>query len=856
MSFYGTSFYELKQYFKRFLFQNGTDEPITFEPSDIFDGLKQRSDYWIRFDKGEEELPDGTSADILLISHNIPNKEDVETGGLRFYQHLEDAYETELDKKLSVFFASRYHNKIVDLINKYKKEIAVGHTFADEQLDIYNELLMKDVGIDLTTPENAELITSYYVDYFEVVYDTDNSNVYPKGPYKFFTNDKIIQYALEFLNPGVVATIPDFDIDKKGHMVFRGNKVFTFPDNVIGFVDPNTKEVIKVSPNDAIEGDGSYVLFEGNDYIEFIFNEQTGALQIKHKKGYNGDGVGRQSAIPKYYNNIQQVIDALTQEEIKDPEGNSYTIDTFKEKIQSYRSGNILQIPNFSYDEYGHMIQDQDDPYSYLRLDMADSYQIVNFIIKFDEGWELVGDEEGTENDDTDLMELSIYKKRVPELMPYISSLETVFNVACDNKTRLKLIQAGVNEFWIDNVQGEPIMFVRGDSSVFNTGSEALFAFQTQVVSSYESASATEGINGAVIVTLGYADYENYEEPGLCNHTYEEIISYLEMGKMVLCYDVTTKQYYVPYGEGFNHKIWGDYIGFSSITNKDDNDEPGSGKDDGAVPSKSWITSTKIIIPSTSKLSEEGILADVKGTQQFYIKIVDYNLGAKINDFINATKDFINNGQEAINNFNTNSNNELTKFINNGQEAINNFNTNSNNELTKFINNGQEAINNFNTEGSNMIQYYTNNIDQIIIDKVAEKVAPLYITSVELATLQQIKDGVKVGADIYYQNENGINIPLSGLSNNQAIFSINTITNGVLTIQTYTINSIGELTTQTHEVATSRMLPTGGTVGQMLMINANGIPEWTSFLRIDTNDDNLIEYNNNGTWEPVSASWA
>jgi hypothetical protein len=139
---------------------------------------------------------------------------------------------------------------------------------------------------------------------------------------------------------------------------------------------------------------------------------------------------------------------------------------------------------------------------------------------------------------------------------------------------------------------------------------------------------------------------------------------------------------------------------------------------------------------------------------------------------------------------------------------------------------------------------------------VAEKVAPLYITSVELATLQQIKDGVKVGADIYYQNENGINIPLSGLSNNQAIFSINTITNGILTIQTYTINSIGELTTQTHEIATSRMLPTGGVAGQILMINANGIPEWTSFLRIDTNDDNLIEYNNNGTWEPVSASWA
>ena len=89
MSFYGTSFYELKQYFKRFLFQNGTDEPITFEPSDIFDGLKQRSDYWIRFDKGEEELPDGTSADILLISHNLPNKEEYEIGGLRFYDKLE-----------------------------------------------------------------------------------------------------------------------------------------------------------------------------------------------------------------------------------------------------------------------------------------------------------------------------------------------------------------------------------------------------------------------------------------------------------------------------------------------------------------------------------------------------------------------------------------------------------------------------------------------------------------------------------------------------------------------------------------------------------------------------------------------
>lgn len=807
MSFYGTSFYELKQYFKRFLFQNGTDEPITFEPSDIFDGLKQRSDYWIRFDKGEEELPDGTSADILLISHNIPNKEDVETGGLRFYQHLEDAYETELDKKLSVFFASRYHNKIVDLINKYKKEIAVGHTFTDKQLDIYNELLMKDVGIDLTTPESAELITSYYVDYFEVVYDTNNSNIYPKGPYKFFTNDKIIQYALEFLNPGVVATIPDFDIDKKGHMVFRGNKVFTFPDNVIGFVDPNTKEVIKVSPNDAIEGDGSYVLFEGNDYIEFIFNEQTGALQIKHKKGYNGDGVERQSAIPKYYNNIQQIIDALTQEEIKDPEGNSYTIDTFKEKIQSYRSGNILQVPNFSYDEYGHMIQDQDDPYSYLRLDMADSYQIVNFIIKFNEGWELVGDEEGTENDDADLMELSIYKKRVPELMPYISSLETVFNVACDNKTRLKLIQAGVSEFWIDNVQGEPIMFVRGDSSVFNTGSEALFAFQTQVVSSYESASATEGINGAVIVTLGYTDYENYEEPGLCNHTYEEIISYLEMGKMVLCYDVTTKQYYVPYGEGFNHKVWGNYIGFSSVTNKDDNDEFGGGKEDGAVPPKSWITSTKVIIPAASKLPEDKkeTIADVVGNQQFYFKIVNYNLGAKINDFIGK---------------------------------------------------GDLAIDEFKNKGDTMINYYKNNVNSIVEEIVKNKVQPFYITNVELATLQEIKEKVSVGADIYYQNENGINIPLSGLSDNQAIFSVNTISNGVLTIQTYIINSIGELTTQTYEVATSRMLPTGGVVGQMLMINANGIPEWTSFLRIDTNDDNLIEYNNNGTWEPVSASWA
>lgn len=818
MSFYGTSFYELKEYFKRFLFQNGSDEPITFEPNDIFDGLKQKSDHWIRFDKGQEELPDGSTADILLISHNIPNKEDVDTGGLRFYSQLEDAYETELDKKLSVFFASRYHNKIVDLINHYKQseEIEIGHTFTDDQLDIYNELIMKEVGINLRTPEGLDLINSYYLNYFEVVYDNDNSTLYPKGPYKFYTNDKIIQYALEFLNPGTIATLPDFDIDKKGHMVFRGNKVFTFPDNVIGFVDPNTNEIIKVSPKDAVDGDGSYVLFTGNDYIEFTFNELTGALQINHKIGKTDDGIEREFATPKYYNNIQEAIDALTQEGITDSEGNEYTADTFKEKIQSYRSGNILQIPNFKYDKYGHMVQDDIEPYNYLRLDMADSYQIVNFTITFDEGWELVGDEEGTENDNTDLMELSIYKKRVPELMPYISSIETVFNVACDNKTRLKLIQTGITEFWIDNVQGEPIMFIRGESSAFNTGSLALFAFQTQVVSSYESAAAAEGINGAVIVTLGYTDYENYEEPGLCNHTYEEIISYLEMGKMVLCYDVTTKQYYVPYGEGFNHKIWGDYIGFSSITNKDDNDEPGGGKDDGAVPPKSWITSTKIIIPSTSKLSEEGILADVKGTQQFYIKIVDYNLGAKINDFIDT-----------------------------GYKAID-----------KFKEDGQKAIDEFIIKGDNMIQYYIDNVDEIVEQTVIEKMAPLRFTSGDNITLDIIQQVINRGASVYYDSPDHGLVALSSFTDTSAIFSTNKIENGVLTIYTYTLDANGNITPQTHEVATSRLLPIGGVVGQMLMINTNGIPEWTSFLRIDTSDDNLIQYNNNGTWEPVSASWA
>lgn len=695
MSFYGTSFYELKEYFKRFLFQNGNDEPITFEPNDIFDGLKQKSDHWIRFDKGQEDLPDGSTADILLISHNIPNKEEVDIGGLHFYSQIEDVYGTDLDNE-----------------------------------------------------------------------------------------DKIIQYALQFLNPGTIATLPDFDIDKKGHMVFKGNKVFAFPDNIIGFIDPNTNEIIKVSPKDAVDGDGSYILFSGNDYIEFTFDELTGALQINHKIGENNDGIDRKFATPKYYNNIQEAIDALVQEGIKDSNGNEYTADSFKEKIQSYRSGNILQIPNFKYDKYGHMVQDETEPYNYLRLDMADSYQIVNFTVTFDEGWELVGDEEGTENDNTDLMELSIYQKRVPELMPYISSIETVFNVACDNNTRLKLIQAGITEFWIDNIQGEPIIFIRGESSAFNTGKELdKFAFQTQVVSSYESAAAAEGINGAVIVTLGYTDYENYEKPGLCNHTYEEIVSYLEMGKMVLCYDVTTKQYYVPYGEGFNHKVWGNYIGFSSITNKDDNDEFGGGKDDGATPSKSWITSTKIIIPSASKLSEEGILADVRGTQQFYIKIVDYNLGAKIND-----------------------------FIANGQEAIESLSTTLDERIAKVIKD---------------ITITSDDMNKALQD-LREEFAPYLVldSQTNSSTLSNIKQASNNGNNVYYNSPKGL-LLLSSLHENYATFTYNAISDAGIEFTIYTLNSNGNITSNTYTLNKNQILPTGGSNGQVLVMTNNG-PQWTT----------------------------
>lgn len=834
MSFYGTSFYELKQYFKRFLFQNGTDEPITFEPSDIFDGLKQKSDHWIRFDKGEEELPDGTSADILLISHNIPNKEDVETGGLRFYDTLEDAYETETEKKVSRFFKSVYHEKVVKLINDYKKTTKIDDSFTNEALDSAIKNLFKDVEIDLE--QDIEIINAYFTDYLKINVLINNGTTY----YINKSNDLIIEHILNLINPNTIASLPDFDIDKRGHMIFKGNKVFTFPDNVIGFIDPNTNEVIKVSPSDAIQGDGSYILFEGNDYIEFVFNEQTGALQIKHKKGYNGDGVERQSAIPKYYNNIQQVIDALTQETIKDPEGNNYTVDTFREKIQSYRSGNILQVPNFSYDEYGHMIQDQDDPYSYLRLDMADSYQIVNFAIKFTHDWTLVDDTEG-------LAELSIYQRPLTpnynwetgedcNLSNYINSIETVFNVACDNKTRLRLIQAGINEFWIDNIQGTPVMFVRGEASAFNNKeNDKLFAFQVQVINSYESAAAAEGINGAVIVQLGYNGKKDYSDYGVCSHTYDDIINHLEQGKMVLCYEPGNGNYYVPSGRGFNDPLLGNYITFTRVSNKNnfgetkdltglnldtlisqpDNWVPivtngtfDASNDSNIESKESWISSIKVVIPQgLSAPPENTIINDVLGLNYIYFRVVDYNLGAKINDFVGK---------------------------------------------------GDLAIDEFKNKGDTMINYYENNVKSIVeeIVKNNNKIQPFYITNVELATLQEIKDKISIGVDIYYQNENGINIPLSGLSDNQAIFSINTITNGVLTIQTYTINSIGELTTQTHEVATSRMLPTGGKAGQMLMINANGIPEWTSFLRIDTNDDNLIEYNNNGTWEPVSASWA
>lgn len=838
MSFYGTSFYELKQYFKRFLFQNGTDEPITFEPSDIFDGLKQKSDHWIRFDKDEEELPDGTNADILLISHNIPNKEDVEIGGLRFYNTLEDAYQKDIEKKISRFFNSIYHKEIVKLVNNSKKNYELGVTFVNETLDFQIYALFKDIKIDLT--KDIEIINTYFIDYLKITaLNVDEETGCPKGPYVNNSNDLIIENILSLINPDTIASLPDFDIDKRGHMIFKGNKVFTFPDNIIGFIDPNTNEIIKISPKNTVKGDGSYILFSGNDYIDFTYNENTGALQINHKKGSKGDGIERKSTIPKYFNNIQEAIYILSQEGIRDQKGEEYTSETLREKIQSYRSGNILQIPNFSYDEYGHLIQDSDNPYNYLRLDMADSYQIVNFAIKFTHDWALV-------NDDTEkLAELSIYQRSLTpnsnwetgedcNLSNYVNSIETVFNVACDNKTRLRLIQAGISEFWIDNIQGTPVMFVRGEASAFNNQeNDKLFAFQVQVINSYESAAAAEGINGAVIVQLGYNGKEDYSDYGVCSHTYDDIINHLEQGKMVLCYEPGNGNYYVPSGRGFNDPLLGNYITFTRVTNKNnfgetkdltglnldtlisqpDNWVPvvtngtfDASSDSNIESKENWISSIKVVIPQgLSAPPENTIINDVLGLNYIYFRVVDYNLGAKINDFIGK---------------------------------------------------GDLAIDEFKNKGDAMINYYEENVKSVVENIIKDKIEPFYITNVELATLQEIKDKVSVSADIYYQNESGINIPLSGLSDSQAIFSINTISNDVLTIQTYIINSIGELTTQTYEVATSRMLPTGGITGQILMINTNGIPEWTSFLRINTNDDNLIEYHNNGTWEPVSASWA
>lgn len=744
MSFYGTSYYEFKQFFKRFIFKNKDDTQVVFDPEDLFDHLIQKGDHWINFSEGEESLPDGTKDKILLISHNIPNNEEAIRSGLRFFGDYD-------------LFEHTNHEYIISLVNLWKDK-------KTELTEIKDELEEKLNTLFYDCKTNDENVVQHYLDFLgikaeEIIQNTeaiidsqgDSKTIYWKsaiGPF-LNTNYEQIEYIadedIEIIRPGTIASIPNFDLDAKGHIVLKGNNCFTFPDTVIGFIGPDG-EIVKVGASD--NPDGSYVYFTGNGYIDFSFDSNTGALSINHKEGSDAD-IERTSAMPIYFNTVQDVIDYLNKqlEEQKKEEGDNIEFEPLTKedvKIQSFRSGNVLQIPNFKYDKYGHMVQDSEDPYNYYSLDMADAYTIKNFTVVFDKiitkeqlrqgesGWVLY---QGYED---------LYYKEIPFLSQMAYTDETVFNTACDNITRLILIDKGINEFWVDNEKGKAIMYIRGDlSSILNPEDE--YAFQVQIVNSYNASNLPLGINGTVIVFLSEITASSPEEAtGICSHTCQEIIDYLSIGKMVLCLDKATQEYYVPYkiskdvSDDLSHVI------FTKVTNTEDDN----------------IVSTKVTI----------------NNNQAYIKSVHYNFKSAISNSIN------------------------------------------------------------------------------------QAIAPFIVSITDETTLHTIESAARSGVSVYYKQNSSL-IPLSTVSQDYAIFTANIIENGVLKIYAYIVDNEGKVTTKDYSLSSSQMLPSGGTKGQILMINDNGIPQWTDFLRINTNDDNLIEYYNaNSTetnkWEPVSASWA
>lgn len=748
MSFYGTSYYEFKQFFKRFIFRNENDKenPIVFDPEDLFDHLMQQGDYWIKFLKGTENLPDGTTDDILIISHNTPKEEGALRSGLRFSGEYD-------------LFKNVHHKTIVATLNGgNNKQNTSELSTIKEFLEIAFDNLFKECKV---TDENTIL---QYLDYLGIKAEAieERAEVWtnssgetkiitwkaPIGPFSnvsFENIEEITDEKINIIKPGTVASIPNFDLDEKGHIVFQGSNYFTFPDTVIGFIGPDG-EIVKVGASD--NPNGSYVYFTGNGYIDFSYDPETGALSINHKEGSDAD-IERTSAMPTYFNTVQDVIDYLNKqlEEQKKEEGDETKFEPLTKedvKIQSFRSGNVLQIPNFKYDKYGHMVPDNEDPYNYYSLDMADAYTIKNFTVVFDKiitkeqlkqgesGWVLY---QGYED---------LYYKEIPFLSQMAYTDETVFNTACDNVTRLILIDKGINEFWVDNEKGKAIMYVRGDlSSILNPEDE--YAFQVQIVNSYNASNLPLGINGTVIVFLSEITASSPEEAtGICSHTCQEIIDYLHIGKMVLCLDKATQEYYVPYkiskdaDDNLSHVI------FTKVTNTEDEN----------------IVSTKVTI----------------NNNQAYIKSVHYDFKSAISNSIN------------------------------------------------------------------------------------QAIAPFIVSTTDETTLHTIESAARSGVSVYYKQNSSL-IPLSTVSQDYAVFTANIIENGVLKIYAYIVDNEGKVTTKDYSLSSSQMLPSGGTKGQILMINDSGIPQWTDFLRINTNDDNLIEYYNaNSTeankWEPVSASWA
>lgn len=793
MSFYGTSFYELKEYFKRFLFQNYDQKDlITFEPGDLFDTLKQKGDYWIHYDKLSEEQADGSQTDILLVSHNVPYTKDATIGGLHLHDNIDEVYNNHMPEHLKFIADSQYHGKILDVINRHKYLVS----------EYYDSLELEQLFVSLSSTFSIKDTDTYqdYLDYLGVFstgykyYYLDDKNptqisyLIPKGPFGNKSNEIIIEDILSLFNPGTVATLPNYDIDQKGHLIFKGNTVFTFPDTVIGFVNPdNPNEIIKVGATD--NPDGSYILFTSNGgYIDFSFNESTGALSINHKV-VNNKVEEVESAMPKYYNSIEEVIMRLQNE------GYNYNKDDLK--IQSFRSGNILQIPNFKYDKYGHMIQDEQKPFNFFSLDMADSYHIVNYTVKFDSGWEM---EQGISGE---LEELGIYKKQIPELTQHVMSEETVFNVACDNPTRLKLMNIGIYEFWVDNVEGNATMYIRGEEPQINTGNNARYGFQAQVVSSYDSAAAAEGINGAVIVSLAFTDINNFETPGVCTHSYGDIKKYLDQGKMVICHDIATQQYFVPYknrtikttddptlinpvdGETVSqtetHPLYGDnYYIFANVTNKEQANVANKEQIIG-----DWITSTRIVIPENLNWEGNKEINGITGQQKVYIRTVNYNLGSKINDFVQQ-------GTNAIDTF-TNTD---------GKNAIDTFNAKANAALDKFENN------------------FTDALEEAVSDLLTNKMAPGLANNL---TLDELKACVNEGKTVYYSASEGL-IPLTYINGDgsKAIFSINSISGDTLTIKMYYKNADGSVTSESFAINKKLMLPSGGSNGQILMMGSSG----------------------------------